>query len=104
MVTVAWTVFGRIDLACIDDTPLTIFQLAKKAALVAFVTSRGVAALLHRQEHGVIVAIQANLVYYLKIPRFFAFAPQAPARPRKIASAMGGDGFVEGRAIHIGHH
>ena len=104
MVTVARSILGRIDLALIDDAPLPVFQLAKKAALVAFVTGGGVAPLLHRQEHRVVVAVQTNLMYYLKISRLFAFAPQAPARARKIAGASGGDGLVEGLAVHVGHH
>src|SRR5271156_3033795 len=67
-------------------------------------TCRCVAPLLDSQEYGVVVAVQTNLMYYLKIARLFTFAPEPSARTRKIAGASGGDGLVESLAVHVGHH
>src|SRR5271165_1535588 len=97
---VAGAVLGRIDATLVDDLPLAAVELAEKARLVTLVACGRVTTLLDDQHHRVGVAIGANLVHDLKIPRLFALAPQLVARAREVAGAPGGDRLVEGLAIH----
>src|SRR5271154_7261229 len=101
---VAGTVLGRIDAALVDDLPLAAVELAEKARLVAFVACGRVAALLDDQHDCVGVAVGANLVHDLKIPRLFALAPELVARAREVACAPGRDRLVEGLATHPRDH
>src|SRR5271154_1955748 len=101
---VAGTVLGRIDAALVDDLPLAAVELAEKARLVTFVARGRVTTLLDDQHYGVGVAVGANLVHDLKIPRLFALAPQLVARAREIARAARRDRLVEGLAIHPADH
>src|SRR4029077_17032982 len=57
LMSVAGSVFGRIDLALVNDFPLAFFEDAEKTRLVTFVASDAVAALLDREHERILVAI-----------------------------------------------
>src|SRR5208337_1395125 len=102
LMPVVGAVLGGIDFALLDDFPCARIELAEEARLVALVACGPVAALLDSYDDRVGVAVEANLVHYLKISRLFALAPQLVARAREVARAAGGDRLVESLAIHIG--
>ena len=65
------------------DLPCAAFSSRKKHDFVAFMACGTVAALLDRRAAAVsFVAIDANFVHHLKIPRLLALAPELVARAR----------------------
>src|SRR3990170_398851 len=64
----------------------------------------GDAGLRDAQQHGIAVAVEAQLDQALGLPGGFALAPQSPARPRPIADPAGGQGLLQSLVVHPCQH
>jgi hypothetical protein len=60
--------------------------------------------LIDQQQHGVAVAIQAQLVQMLDLPGCLPLAPKSVARARPVASAALGQRRAHRVAVHPSHH
>src|SRR6202043_3779155 len=97
-------ILGWVDPASIDDLPGTVAQYAEEARFVALVAGGAVAVLLDREQDGVVVAVDADLVHGLVVAGLFTLAPQAVTGAREVAGVAGLEGFLESRAVHVGDH
>ena len=62
------------------------------------------AKLLHKQENGIVIAIQANGANQLLIARLFALAPDFLAAAAEIMGNARGETKVKGLFVHPGQH
>src|SRR4051812_15988115 len=64
----------------------------------------GAADLVDFEEHGVVVAVDANLANFLHIPRLLPLAPELLAAAAEVDGPAGADRLLERLAVHPGDH
>src|SRR4051812_34975049 len=60
--------------------------------------------LVHDQQHGVAVAVEADLVHVLGVTRGLALHPEPAPAAGEVRRAPGGQGEVQCLVVHPGHH
>src|SRR6516225_3073995 len=93
----------RIIRLLLRDLPLAVFQPAKEAALVTFVTNSG-AKRLHSHQYRVSVTVGRNLLDHQTVARTFALKPQFLPRTAKKSRIAGLHGLAECLFVHVSHH
>src|SRR6516225_8461565 len=93
----------RIIRLLLRDLPLAVFQPAKEAALVTFVTNSG-AKRLHSHQYRVSVTVGRNLLDHQTVARTFALKPQFLPRTAKESRIPGLHRFAECLFVHVSHH
>src|SRR5262245_48538655 len=62
------------------------------------------ADLFHLNQQSIAIAIESDVFHRLDVTAGFSFHPEFLARTAPEMSSARGDGFLERRAIHPGHH
>src|SRR5260370_20148493 len=101
LMAIVGAILGWVDPARIDGLPGTIAQYAEEARFVALVAGGAVAVLLDREQDGVVVAVDPDLVHGLVVAGLFTLAPQAVARARGVAGVARPAGLPANRAGHL---
>jgi branched-chain amino acid transport system ATP-binding protein len=90
------------DFGLRNHRPPAIPPSPEKAVAPARVA--GDALLIDQQQHGVPVAIEAELAQKLNLSGGLSFTPQFRARPRPVAGAAFGQAHADRIAVHPSHH
>src|SRR5262249_15189838 len=84
-------------------TPGAVLDASEEAARIALVTCDA-ARLLHLQEHRVGVAVDADLLDALHVPRGLSLHPERVPRRAPVGGLPGRERVLPRGAVHVGEH